>query len=230
MTKILFLLPPSEWKNKWEGSNVSEKLSHIFEKPKSIATNATEKDLKCIGKRYEEWINLNKKCIELQSENYIEAIQRYSWVMYNAIWYKTLSDTWKKFFDKNFLIFSWMYWIISPKDAIWNYKLPIETRSLLNFWWDSITEKIQSLKPDFVVNLLPLSYQKMIDFDIINSHIINMDFYTDKDWELKKMTHQVKKVKWAWIRRICEAEINDYQNFGWKIKKNGKYIEIKIII
>ena len=57
--KILFLLPPSEGKN--HGWDISEeKLSLSFTKPYDIAVNATEKDLKCIGKRYEEGIRLNK--------------------------------------------------------------------------------------------------------------------------------------------------------------------------
>ena len=232
MTKIIFLLPPSEWKNKWEVSETreEEKLSFDFLKPKNIAASATEKDLKCIGKRFEEWIVLNKKCIDWKSGDYMKAIERYSGVMYNAIWYNSLSEKWRQFFDQTFLILSGMYGLVCPQDIIGNYKLPIETKWLLNFWWDAITKQIQDVKPDYIVNLLPLSYQKMIDFNVLSSQIVHVNFYTEKDGELKKMTHWVKKVKWEWIKKICEAEIDDYKKFWWEIVAINKAIEVTIVL
>ncbi len=44
--KIFFLIPPSESKNP-DGKPIPEQLSYIFDKPFSLAENATEKDLKC---------------------------------------------------------------------------------------------------------------------------------------------------------------------------------------
>jgi len=51
--KILFLLPPSEGKTS-NGTIGSEVLSFDFKKPSEVAINVSEKDLKCIGKRFEE--------------------------------------------------------------------------------------------------------------------------------------------------------------------------------
>jgi len=81
--KIIYLLPPSEGKNSG-GSGRDEKVSFRFKKPLDIAKNATEKDLKCSGKRYEEGIELNSN---IESSLKIAAIERYSGVMYNAIDY-----------------------------------------------------------------------------------------------------------------------------------------------
>ena len=229
MTKIVFLLPPSEWKNKW-WKIVSEKLTFSFEKPENIAKNATEKDLKCIGKRFEEWIILNKKCIDWKSEDYMKAIERYSWVMYNAIWYDTITEGWKLFFDEKFLILSGMYGLVYPQDIIGNYKLPIETKWLLSFWWDTISKQIQDISPDYVVTLLPLSYQKMIDFNALSSQIIHVNFYTEKNGEFKKMTHWVKKVKWEWVKKICEAQIHDYKSFWWEIIATDRDLEVTIVL
>ena len=229
MIKILFLLPPSEWKNKWWNETL-EQLHFTFEKPKKIAIHATQKDLKSKWIRYEEWMTLNKMIVSWESDNYTSTISRYSGVMYNAIWYDSLSDTWKSFFNENFLILSWMYWLVKPQDIIGNYKLPIETKWLLSFWGDSITKKILSLKPDCIVNLLPLSYQKMIDFTMLDSEVINVNFFNEKGWELKKITHGVKKVKWEWIRGICEQEIQDYNFFWGEITCNAKSAEVSIII
>jgi len=46
MSKILFLLPPSEGKNS-ENKYKKEELSFRFEKPLEISASVDEKDLKC---------------------------------------------------------------------------------------------------------------------------------------------------------------------------------------
>lgn len=227
MTKIIFLLPPSEGKNKgWDFPE--ESLSFDFKKPSNIAKNATEKDLKCKDVRYAEWIALNKKCVTKKGE-YMRAIERYSGVMYNAIWHGTMFESGKKYFEENILVLSWMYGVVKPTDTIWNYKLPIETKWLLAFWEDQITNQLNILDADYIVNLLPLSYQKMINFPDINAEIIHVNFYTKHDWELKKMTHWVKKVKWEWLREICESGEKNYNSFwGVVINENWK-TEVQII-
>jgi len=233
MMKIIFLLPPSEWKNS-ENKYNSEKLSFEFKKPKTIAENVTEKDLKCHWKRFEEWLELNKN---IEKPETIEAISRYSGVMFNSINYSEMNNKWKKFFGENFFILSWMYWIVKPLDIVWNYKLPIETKWLLDFWWTKVLEKINKINPDFVINLLPISYSKLIfwknkkqesEFNKIRKFkIININF-VQADW--KKISHWVKKIKWEWIKNICEKNILDYKKFWWEIALNYNWmIDINII-
>jgi cytoplasmic iron level regulating protein YaaA (DUF328/UPF0246 family) len=240
--RIIFLLPPSEWKN-WENKFNLEKLSFNFEKPLDIAENVSEKDLKCSWKRFEEGVELNKNLSREYRPAFLtaqNAIKRYSWVMFKAIDYENMNNSWKKFFEENFLILSWMYWIVKPLDLIWNYKLPIDTKWLLDFWWEKIAEKIVELKPDFIVNLLPISYSKMLWLAKCRKHIykrkilidseikiININFLKE-DWS--KISHWVKKIKWEWIKNICEKNIVDYKDFGWKIVKlDENNIDINII-
>lgn len=243
MKKILFLLPPSEGKNSgWEFEK--EKLNFNFEKPCDIALKVTEKDLKCSWKRFEEGVGLNKTLTSPQSSPlggegaFIEVINRYSGVMYNAIDYSWMNEEWKDFFENNFLILSWMYWIISPLDIIWNYKLPIETKLLYEFWWTKIIEKINELNIDYIVNLLPISYAKLIlwktkklegNFNEIRKFwIINVNFLKE-DW--KKVSHWVKKIKWEWIKDICEKWITDYENFlGDVVDRENNIIDVNIVI
>jgi cytoplasmic iron level regulating protein YaaA (DUF328/UPF0246 family) len=240
MTKILFLLPPSEGKQIW-GEHKKEKLSFEFGKPCELVLKASEKDLKCKWERYNEAIELNRSLCEWKQKDFLEALKRYSWVMYDAIDYENMTDSWKDFFDKNFLIFSWMYWILKPKDLIWNYKFPLEKAEHYKFWWDKIPEKIIELKPDFVVNLLPINYAKLIWLGtncsrhkkklekILNAWIkvININFLKS-DW--KKVSHWVKKIKWEWIKNICEKNIIDYKDFWWKIIENWNRIDINLIV
>ena len=87
MKKILFLIPPSEWKNLgwcvW-----SEKTLNSFVKPISIVQDATEKDLKCTAKRFTEASKLNNENIWKWEKKVCRAIERYSWVMFKAIAYQ----------------------------------------------------------------------------------------------------------------------------------------------
>ncbi len=197
--KIIYLLPPSEGKNTW-GNNTEESPKYNFEKPLGIAKNATEKDLKCKEKRYEEGIALNT---DIETSPKLSSIERYSWVMYNTIDYSWMSSEWKQYFTENFLILSGMYGILRPDDMIGNYKLPIETKWLYQFWGTQITDTLNALDVDVIVDFLPGSYGKMIQWKDIHAKIVRVNFLHTKNGELKKMTHGVKKVKGEYIKELC---------------------------
>ena len=235
MASYIFLLPPSEGKNAW-WTLWKETISFSFLKPKKIADNATEKDLKCTWNRYQEWIALNKN-IDKSTTEIQESIYRYSWVMYNAIDYAGMNQTWKDFFGNNFLILSGMYGIVKPLDAIGNYKLPIETKWLYDFWWTQILDTIDNLNPDYVVNLLPISYGKLIfwknksqqtifndkrKFTVININFLKLDG--------SKLSHWVKKIKGQWIHDVCNKKISEYRDFwGQVIQQDDDIIDVNII-
>jgi len=224
--KLIYLLPPSEGKNPW-WENWAEILSFDFKKPFDIVVNATEKDLKCKWVRYEEGIKLNKN---IEKSELLPAIERYSWVMYNAIDYSCMSQAWKKYFEENFKILSGMYGLVSPLDTIWNYKLPIETKWLYTFWWDTITKTLDSLETDYIIDMLPGSYAKMIDWKSLQTPYIHINFLTRKAWELKKISHGVKKVKWEYIYKLCESAVQDVRSLDWELQKiSEKEYEINII-
>lgn len=204
MQNVLFLIPPSEGKTLW-GDKQAEKLTFEFEKPLDIAASASEKDLKCKGKRYQEALSLNA-CIE--NSPTLPAIARYTGVMYDHIWYFSMSAAAKKFFDEHFLILSGMYGLLKPQDRIWNYKLPIETKGLYAFWREKIIKQIMDLKPKKVYLLLPWAYEKLLCLkkyaQLLHSagiEIIKPDF-TRLNGE--KLTHNTKILRGQWIRAICE--------------------------
>ena len=236
--KILFLLPPSEGKNKWWEFK-KENISFSFKKPCELAINVDEKDLKCKWDRFIEWVNLNKSLCNSKQSEYLEWIKRYSWVMFNAIDYSWMEIKWKVFFEEKFLILSWMYWIVKPLDKIWNYKLPIDTKWLFDFWWEKIADNIVDLKPDYIVNLLPISYSKLLGLAKCRKHIhkrkiisdawikiININFLKE-DWSL--VSHWVKKIKGEWIKNICENNLTKIEQFWWEVVNNWEIIDINII-
>jgi cytoplasmic iron level regulating protein YaaA (DUF328/UPF0246 family) len=225
--KIIYLLPPSEGKNLW-WKLWDEKLAFYFKKPLEIARCATEKDLKCIWKRYEQGIGLNNA---IENSEKLEALLRYSWVMYTAINYIWMTEQWKKYFENNFKILSGMYGVVEPLDMIGNYKLPIETKWLYKFWWDQISKYLYNQKADYIIDLLPWSYAKMIDWKSINSQIIKMNFLHQKDGELKKITHGVKKIKGEYIYNLCEKNISKIEDLeGQKVQISEKEYHINIIL
>ncbi len=147
--------------------------------------------------------------------------------MYNAIDYPWMSEKWKNYFENNFVLLSGMYGILRPQDMIGNYKLPIEAKGLCKFWWEQITRKLNDMKADYIVDLLPNSYKKMIQWEELDPKVLQIDFFTNKTGELKKMTHGVKKVKGEYIKSICEAGIDMIEDFSWDVTENS---EKKIIL
>lgn len=204
--KIIYLLPPSEWKNPINLFE-NEKLTFNLKKPLELAINATQKDLKCIWDRFEDWINLNKNILNSLT-NF--ALNRYNWVMFKAIDYENMSDQAREYFEDNFLILSWMYGLVKPKDKIGNYKLPIETKWLSKYWTLEITNILNQIDADVIIDFLPNSYKKMIDKKSLNKKIIEVDFLTQKNSKIQKISHWVKKIKWEFIKEICEKWFFDF--------------------
>lgn len=212
----IFLLPPSESKKIWWKS-ISEQCSFNFSKPLELAIQATPKDLKCTWTRYEEWIWFNKS---INQWPWIEAMARYSGVMFKAIDYVSLNAQQQSYFDKSVLILSGMYGLLKPTDQIANYKLPISIKGLLTFWWTQLTQALNILPKTQIIDLLPWSYKKMIQWSELNHEVMHVDFFQNG----KKLTHAVKWVKWRWLHtqiqqwiENLETGIYEYHDEKWII-------------
>lgn len=225
--KFLYLIPPSEWKSlTWSFKN--EKLSYNFEKPIFIMKNLSEKDIKCKWERFLEAIKLNNLLISWNSLNYDLAIKRYNWVMYKSINYDWMNLNQKDYFDNNFLILSWMYWLLKPNDFIWNYKLPIEAKWLTIYRKMLINDFLNTFQVDYIVNFLPISYSKILDFKKLTKKIINVNFLHEKKWKIVKISHWVKSIKWDYINRLCNLnwfDISDIENVKDNIYEKNIFIK-----
>lgn len=206
----IFFLPPSEWKKKW-WSFIDERLSFDFSRPLEIASHATEKDLKCTWNRYDEWVLFNRTA---QKWPYMPAIERYTGVMFGAIDYNSFDATQKEYFNTQVLILSGMYWLVYAKDRIANYKLPIWTKWLIQFWGTNITEALNTLPKTQFIDLLPWSYKKMIQRWSLKHEVLQVNFF--QDW--KKLTHAVKGVKGRRLRSQIMKWVVVYEK--------GKYIYV----
>lgn len=127
-----------------------------------------------------------------------------------------------------------MYGIVRPKDLIGNYKLPIEVRGLYDFWGNHITQKIIEQKPDYIVNLLPKSYEKLLKirenlatFQSQNIKILNVIFVSQNG---EKFSHNTKILRGKFLKNVVE---NMRENFleSIQFEDNGEIIrEISILV
>lgn len=164
------------------------------------------------------WMNLNQS---VEKGPWMKAIERYSWVMFNAINYAQMSLQGKAFFDKHVLIVSWMYGLIRSTDSIANYKLPIDTTWLRQRWWQQLTKAIVKSSSWVIVDLLPNAHKKCIDFTVFES-VVRVDFFFDG----KKMSHGVKGVKWQRLQDRCEQQETDYKKWPKTIEYKEKTIDV----
>ncbi len=213
---MLILLPPSEWKQSWweylnQNSESSQKLlSWNTEQSLEIASSASEKDLKCTGKRYAEAIVLNKIT---EQWPFLPAIERYSGVMYSAINYQGMSSAWQHFFNQHIGILSGLYGFVRPQDKIANYKLPVNTQ-LKHFWKEKLTKYLNSIESELIIDLLPWSYHAMIDWKKIQAKVVQVERHNPDG---TKVSHGVKKIKGEWLHKLCEQQGEGYDRNEEKI-------------
>ena len=218
---ILYLIPPSEGKTQWWILG-DETLSFPPQKPLDILECVTEKDLKCSGKRFEEAQSLHQKILKEHQLKVLPTIERYSGVMYDAIDYRSMNWDEKTYFDTHFLILSWLYGILKPQDLIVNYKLPVEAKWVANYWKDTLPQVLNKLDIDVIVDLLPGSYKKMINWKQLKAQRIEIEFLTSKNGKIQKLAHGVKKVKWEYIKNICVGKYTDISDFPWELERKSE--------
>lgn len=222
---LIYLLPPSEWKNTW-WIELASSRTFDFDLPIDIARSATPKDLKCKDSRYIEWIELNKN---IDKNPVLPAISRYSGVMYKSIEYDSMDMDSQKYFDEHVLILSGMYGLLKPQDSIANYKLPIDTKSLRKWRWDNITDALIQTYADqdvTFIDLLSWAYQKMLDPDKLRQSgfgYITVQFLKSDG---SKYTHGIKKVKGNELRKRCENWIDSQLKLWWSLKQNIILLEV----
>lgn len=202
----LYLLPPAEGKKLWW---VDEPMSRTFgfPLPLDIAGNATQKDLKCTWKRYEEARHMNQ---EVAWSPVMYAIERYTGVLYSALGYQSLQKNEQQRVANNVLIVSWMFWLLHPEDSIPNYKLPIWTSWLRAYWYPHLTAALitymQENNITEIVDLLSWVYQRMIDRKTI--HDIGIWHTIPHLTGVGTMTHSMKVLRGRWLREECLHESN----------------------
>jgi hypothetical protein len=69
----------------------------------------------------------------------------------------------------------------------------------------------------------------MIDFSSLQAEIYEIDFVEHIDEKTKKISHWVKKIKWEFVKNICENWELNIEKFFVKTHKNKKIFQIPYI-
>lgn len=175
--------------------------------------NVSEKIAKQSHIYYSNWGN---------SDNEISAaIAAYSGEAFAGLDAKTLSYDNLKYAQKHLLILCSLYGILRPMDMIEAYRLDFKSiltdTNLYDYWKTRISKLIFERNDEFIINLSSKEYSDSIDFSIIKSKCINVEFkefYGDK---LRSIVIYIKKARGAMARFIIENRIeklDDLKSFN----------------
>lgn len=134
-------------------------------------------------------------------------------------------------------ILSGLYGILRPLDRIQPYRLEMGTRlnnesgsNLYAFWRDliskTINELLSSQENPILINLASEEYFKSVDLNKLKSPVININFYEQKNNELKIIGIHAKKARGLMTKFIIQNQINNldglkmFNDLGYCFKEN----------
>ncbi len=191
--KLIVLLPPSEGKTDGgTGKPFSELHPVTLELLGRIAKSDPEK---LYSARKQEAEKLNAA---VQKAPTMPAIERYSGVVYDALSYETLEN--KKWIEEHVRIVSGLFGLVTPKQLIPNYKLPITKLSAAKLWLPH-----QHLKDYFVIDLLPKAHKKAVSYD----EGVEIEFTRMRNGKTVSAGHAGKTIKGKFVRWMAEHNISE---------------------
>lgn len=118
--------------------------------------------------------------------------------------------------QKHLRILSGLYGLLRPLDLIQPYRLEMgrplcvgDTKNLYEFWREPLTQEINSISGDLIINLASQEYFKVIDKKRLNQLIISPVFKDEKNGTLKIISFYAKKARGTMARFILKNQITD---------------------
>lgn len=219
MVNYVLLLPPSEGKNVGGDKSyleIKDKKEHNYfkelEEHRFFIINrlreflerdnrlSQEKVLKVKGNNFEDSKNHN---LTILNSPCIEAINRFSGVMFKSISYDSLN---KDNFDESVIFVDAVFGLLKPLDLIPNYKLMMGSNFLdvktVKFWNNNLKSILsREFEDKFVIDLLPNIHREVIDYD----DIVSVYFFEGD----KNVGHKSKKLKGEFVKFVCDNEFVD---------------------
>jgi cytoplasmic iron level regulating protein YaaA (DUF328/UPF0246 family) len=122
-----------------------------------------------------------------------------------------------EFAQENLRILSGLYGILRPLDLIAPYRLEMGSefknynfiaKNLYQFWGDKITDELEKLPNQTIINLASNEYFSVVDVKKINKKIINIHFKDYKNGELKIVGINSKKMRGQMANHIILNRIS----------------------
>lgn len=135
-------------------------------------------------------------------------------------------------------ILSGLYGVLRPLDRIQPYRLEMGTRlnneagsNLYAFWRDliskTINELLSSQETPILINLASEEYFKSVDLKQLHCPVIHINFYEQKNNELKIIGIHAKKARGRMAKFIIQNQINSidglrmFNDLGYCFKENS---------
>ncbi|AUH73200.1 peroxide stress protein YaaA [Legionella sainthelensi] len=134
-------------------------------------------------------------------------------------------------------ILSGLYGLLNPLDAIQPYRLEMgvrlensEGKNLYDFWQDTITDALNQQLADqenpVLINLASVEYFKVVDEKKLSYPIITINFYENKNGQLKMIGIHAKKARGAMARFVMQNQFDDlshlkeFSELGYKFNES----------
>jgi len=123
-----------------------------------------------------------------------------------------------KYAQNKLLILSGLYGLLRPLDLILPYRLEMGTKinigaskNLYAFWKDKTTAKINQIIGNHghsvVLNLASKEYAKAVDFDGLNTRVVDVEFKELRNGKLKVISFSAKRARGVMARMIVDKGI-----------------------
>lgn len=149
------------------------------------------------------------------TDNAKQAIFSFSGDVYDGLHATDLSDADIDFAQNHLRILSGLYGLLRPLDLIQPYRLemacPLATpaaKNLTAFWRDTLTDSLNQLPGDTVINLASQEYFKALDPRHLNKQIVTPVFKDEKNGRLKIISLYAKRARGAMARFIIRNRID----------------------
>lgn len=136
------------------------------------------------------------------------------------------ADSWEKktvdYSQSHLRILSGLYGLLKPLDCIQPYRLEMGIhlanpigKNLYDFWQDTITQtlnqQLEEQQNPIVINLASTEYSKAVNEKKLNYPMININFYEQKNNQMKIIGIYAKKARGVMARYLLENKIDDVE-------------------
>lgn len=156
---------------------------------------------------------------DFTTQNSKAAIFAFRGDVYTGLDADNLSSDDIDFATNHMRMLSGLYGLLKPLDLIQPYRLEMGTKlqvnefkNLYQFWGSKISEEINKIERDFVINLASNEYFKAVDKKALKSQIINIDFKENKNGEYKIIGIYAKKARGLMLNFMLKNRFTNPQD------------------
>jgi hypothetical protein len=169
---------------------------------------------------------------EFNKDNSQQSIFAFTGDVYEGFDARNLSKSEIKLSNSKIAILSGLYGLLKPLDLIQPYRLEMGTKmkndkgeDLYDFWGDKITDQINKLESELVINLASNEYFKSVKKKKLKAKLVNIDFKEDKGGKVSIIGIYAKKARGYMARFIVKNDVNNLEKLKDFDVEGYKFIE-----